>query len=131
MLKHGIIHAELLGHIGRLRHLDRFCIADAGLPVPKSVPCIDLGIVYGTPSFAAVVAAVCEPLILQRAIVATQMATVNPEVAHSLATLLTPLTLEEIDHNELKVLLTGTAFVVRTGEATPYANVILEAGVPF
>jgi D-ribose pyranase len=79
----------------------------------------------------SVVAAICEPLILQRAIVATQLATVNPDVAQSLATVLTPLALEELDHNELKVLLSSTAFIVRTGEASPYANVVLEAGVPF
>lgn len=37
----------------------------------------------------------------------------------------------EIDHEDLKEMVAGAAFVVRTGETTPYANAILHCGVPF
>jgi D-ribose pyranase len=36
-----------------------------------------------------------------------------------------------VPHEELKLMVTGAKFVVRTGEATPYSNVILRCGVPF
>src|ERR1035437_7566462 len=36
-----------------------------------------------------------------------------------------------ISHDELKARLPETQLVVRTGESTPYANVILHCGVPF
>lgn len=38
---------------------------------------------------------------------------------------------EKISHEDLKMHLQDVRFVVRTGEATPYANVILTSGVPF
>ena len=36
-----------------------------------------------------------------------------------------------VSHEELKRMVEGTKLVVRTGEATPYSNVILRCGVPF
>ena len=36
-----------------------------------------------------------------------------------------------ISHEELKARLPQTQLVVRTGESTPFANVILHCGVPF
>jgi D-ribose pyranase len=39
--------------------------------------------------------------------------------------------LKRIPHEELKQLVGKVAFVVRTGEARPYANVVLRAGVAF
>jgi len=37
----------------------------------------------------------------------------------------------EVDHEQLKVMLPGIRLAVRTGEETPYPNVVLECGVPF
>jgi D-ribose pyranose/furanose isomerase RbsD len=39
--------------------------------------------------------------------------------------------LERVPHEEFKAQVGHARFVVRTGEATPYANVLLRAGVPF
>jgi D-ribose pyranase len=36
-----------------------------------------------------------------------------------------------VPHDELKTLVADCAFVVRSGESTPYANLILTCGVPF
>ena len=36
-----------------------------------------------------------------------------------------------VSHDELKVLSGRARLLVRTGEATPYANVVLRCGVPF
>jgi D-ribose pyranase len=36
-----------------------------------------------------------------------------------------------VPHEELKRMVPGAKLVVRTGEATPYSNVILRCGVPF
>lgn len=36
-----------------------------------------------------------------------------------------------IPHEELKRMVAGAKLVVRTGEASPYSNVILRCGVPF
>ena len=36
-----------------------------------------------------------------------------------------------VPHEELKRIVARAKLVVRTGEATPYSNVILRCGVPF
>jgi D-ribose pyranase len=131
MLRHGIIHAELSHHLARLRHTDRLCIADSGLPIPRSVPCIDLGLTYGFPGFIDVLKVVISPIVWQRAIVASQLAIANSTISEELLSVLSPTVPDTVGHEEFKSLLDGVAFVVRTGEATPYANVIFEAGVPF
>ncbi|GAH44824.1 unnamed protein product, partial [marine sediment metagenome] len=45
--------------------------------------------------------------------------------------LLTGVPIETIPHEELKQLTHSAKAVVRTGEFTPYANVILVSGVVF
>ncbi|MGH3435430.1 MAG: RbsD/FucU domain-containing protein [Sciscionella sp.] len=58
MKRDGILHAELARALAALRHTDTFVIADAGLPIPAGVTCIDLGYSYGQPSFVDVSATV-------------------------------------------------------------------------
>ena len=42
-----------------------------------------------------------------------------------------PLSPSEVPHDDFKALTTQARAVVRTGEATPYANVALWSGVVF
>ena len=58
MKKTGIINAELMKQIAALGHMELFLIGDAGMPIPKGVPVIDLALCEGVPSFAAVLDAV-------------------------------------------------------------------------
>jgi D-ribose pyranase len=131
MLRHGIIHADLSAHLARLRHTDRFCIADSGLPIPRSVPCIDLALTYGVPRFVDVTKVVIAAVVWQRVFVATQLPVVNRTISDELFELLSPGVPDTVDHEAFKLLVADVSFVVRTGEATPYANAIFEAGVPF
>ena len=39
--------------------------------------------------------------------------------------------MDELPHDELKKMSAGCRFAIRTGEFTPYPNVILRAGVAF
>lgn len=130
MLQDGIIHGELLGHLARLRHTDWFAVSDAGLPVPRSVPVVDLGFVYGEPAFTVVLPVILRAIVVEGGMVADELAGRNPRIAEFLARLL-PVQPDEIPHEVLKQQVAGCAFVVRTGEATPYSNVLLRSGVPF
>ncbi len=131
MLRSGIIHADLSAHLARLRHTDRFCIADAGLPIPNRVPCVDLAVTYGYPRFIDVANIVMSTIVWQHTIVASELATANPAISRAVLEMISPAVPEPVDHEDFKVLLSGVSFVIRTGEATPYANIIVEAGVPF
>ncbi len=85
--------------------------------------------VPGKPSFQDVLEAVLEAVVVERAFCAVQA---SAELKGSLKQNLGPgCALEEVPHEELKSMLRNVRFVVRTGECTPYANVILQSGVFF
>lgn len=129
MKKSGILNADLCAAIARLGHTDRVVIGDCGLPRPAGVPVIDLALVFGVPTFEQVVRAVAAELALETLWVATQTSTHNPAADALLADLGVERTW--VDHEDLKHLSGSAALFIRTGEATPYANVILRCGVPF
>lgn len=126
MRKSGILNAQLAGLLARLGHTDTVVVADCGLPVPAGVPVVDLALVFGVPRFDDVFNALLAELEIEGVTVADQA----PQAVHDLI----PEEVEmiaEIDHEDLKEMVAGAAFVVRTGETTPYANAILHCGVPF
>ncbi len=125
----GIINVELARALAALRHTDTFVIADSGLAVPETVPTIDLAVVYGTPAFELVLRAVLEEVIVEAAAVSTPIAEHNP-ACYALVRELVP-SVETMSHEALKGRVARASFVVRTGEATPFANVVLRAGVPY
>lgn len=127
MRRHGILHPELAAHLARLGHTDTFVIGDAGLPVPPGVPRVDLAVVLGVPRFAEVLDAVLAEIEVEEAIIAEEAAG-GP--AETLLVERLPAA-SAVSHEELKQLSAKARFVVRTGETTPYANVILRSGVPF
>lgn len=126
---HHLLNPELLRALAGAGHTDLVVIADAGLPIPAGPHLIDLSLVPGTPSFAAVLGAVLDTLAVQEAIVATQ--TASSPAAAELDRLCANLPIRTVDHTELKALSRTARVIVRTGECTPYANVALVAGVTF
>lgn len=141
MRRSGIIHPALSAAIGALCHSERFVISDAGLPVPRGVPVIDLAVVHGVPAFLDVLRAVLDDVVIESSIIATEIVERNPAQltamdalsAHVTGGATTSLsnTWRMVAHQEFKELVAEARFVVRTGEATPYSNILLVAGVPF
>lgn len=127
MKKHGILNAELSRALARLGHTDTVVIADCGLPVPPDVPLVDLALVFGIPRFTDVLDAIRAEIVIE-AVTAAEEAIHSP--AHAwLAERFD--TIDAIPHEELKRQVRDAAVVVRSGETTSYANVILRCGVPF
>jgi D-ribose pyranase len=124
---HGLWHAELVELIVSMRHHDTLVIADAGLPAPDHVQTIDLGWRRGDPRVLPVLDAVLTELVIEQATVASEAG--QPFVSHLTARLDVPI--ERTDHEAFKVCCADARAIVRTGDDTPYANVILHAGVPF
>lgn len=124
MKRTGLLNARLSGTIAGMGHTDLLVIADCGLPVPRGVPVIDLAVVPGVPRFADVLAAVLGELQVERAAIATEAgAEVRAWTARLAPT--------DLPHDDFKALTATATAIVRTGEATPYANVALWSGVVF
>ena len=130
MKRSGTINAELAAACARLGHTDLFAVADCGLPVPAHVRVIDLALVRGVPRFEQALDAVLADVIVEAHWVAAE-ASGAPAGAWLDARAGQLGERHVVSHEELKARLAGCRFVVRTGEASAYANVIARSGVSF
>jgi D-ribose pyranase len=131
MKKTGLLNQPLSATIAGMGHLDTLVIADAGLPIPIQTARIDLAISEGIPPFLDVVRAVLGEMQVEGAIVATELEQRSDAMYRALRGVLGDIPIHAVPHAEFKVRTTSARAVVRTGEFTPYANVILIAGVVF
>ncbi|WP_158852473.1 D-ribose pyranase [Saccharothrix deserti] len=129
MKKGGILHAELNAALARLGHTDEVVVADCGLPIPAGPLVVDLAFTFGVPSFLDVLDGLLAELVVERAVIAAEVDDVNPLCAAAIDLRLPAA--ERITHAALKSRVAASRLVIRTGEATPYANVLLTCGVPF
>ncbi len=129
MRRGGILNAQLAGALARLGHTDTLVVCDAGLPIPPGPEVVDLAFKLGVPAFETVLSGILEELVIEDAIAAEEIETQNPR-SHELVKAPLP-DLRLVPHEELKRMVAGAKLVVRTGEATPYSNVVLSCGVPF
>lgn len=129
MKKHGILNRELAHLAASLGHGDTIVIGDAGLPVPQGVPCIDLAVCLGTPPLMPVLQAVLGELCIERITLAAETELASPalwQTAHAQG-----VAVETCSHEAFKAASRHARAVVRTGDTTPYTNIILHSGVPF
>lgn len=133
MKKHGVLHSQLSRVIATMGHSDRMVICDSGLPIPRGSEVVDLALTKNIPRFLDTVRVVLGEAEVEKVIVASEMKTQNPKAYQGLMDLLNGTPVEEVSHEEFKQITRGgtTMAFVRTGEATPYANVILVSGVNF
>ncbi|MCM3253447.1 MULTISPECIES: D-ribose pyranase [Priestia] len=129
MKRHGMINSHITKILTDLGHTDTIVIADAGLPVPSDVLKIDLSLKLGVPSFEDVVVAVLEDMATEKIVIASEMKERNQRAYELMEK--QNILVEEVSHEQLKMLTSKAKVVIRTGEATPYANCILQAGVIF
>lgn len=131
MKKTGLLNAELSKVIAGMGHTDTLVISDAGLPVPEGVPVIDLALRQGVPGFIETLETVLAELEVERGVVASELRDTSPAMHKVLIDLWAkraPLE-HTANHDDFKALSQSAKAVVRTGEFTPFSNIILFAGV--
>lgn len=131
MKKQGVLNHRLSEVIARMGHTDTLVIADAGLPIPATTERIDLAVRAGLPPMLDVAQAVAGELQVERVVVAEELVERDHELARAIASLFPGATVESVPHERFKEQTRAAVAVVRTGECTPYANVLLVAGVTF
>ncbi|MEU8588040.1 D-ribose pyranase [Streptomyces sp. NPDC048664] len=129
MKKAGILNRHLAGAVAELGHGDGVLVCDAGMPIPAGPRVVDLAFVAGVPSFAQVLDGLLDELVVEGATAAREVRDANPATAALLDARFPGLVL--VPHERLKALTAGARLIVRTGEARPYANVLLRCGVFF
>ena len=131
MKKIGILNKDISEVIAGMGHLDMLVVCDAGLPIPAHVRRIDLAMHAGSPAFVDVVRDIAKELQVERIILAEETGTVSPHIESAVVNIFDAARVDKIPHERFKELSHQAVAVVRTGEFTPYANIILVSGVVF
>ena len=126
-----LLHAELSEVIARLGHGDLLVISDAGLPIPDGPRRIDLALSANVPRFQEVLAAVLSEMQVESAVIADELAAANPAVHAETMRQLGETPISTLSHEAFKLATKNARAIIRSGEFSPYANVILRAGVVF
>lgn len=130
MKKTPLLHIALSQLLASLGHGDSIVIGDAGLPAPPGVPLIDLALTRGVPGFMATLETVLSEMHIEQYIVASELTERSPHIAQQIKQLDLPGQ-QVLPHAGFKERTRLAKAYIRTGEFTPYANIILIAGVVF
>ncbi|WP_421507655.1 D-ribose pyranase [Erwinia rhapontici] len=139
MKKGTLLNSDISSVISRLGHTDSIVIGDAGLPIPQGPQRIDLALTHGIPTFLQVAQAVTSEMQVESAIIAEEIKQHNPQLHSELIALLdllqqhqgNSISISYVSHEQFKHQTQRSQAVIRSGECSPYANVILIAGVTF
>ncbi len=139
MKKSALINSDISYLVATLGHTDEITICDAGLPIPEHVQRIDLALTHGVPSFLDTVRVILSESQIEGVIIAEEFTNVSPDLHKALIEELNKeserternIEVNYVSHEVFKARTEQSRAVIRTGECTPYANVIFQAGVVF
>lgn len=135
MKKGKLLNSELSYEIAKIGHTSHITLCDAGLPFPKGVKRIDLAIEAGYPSFIKTLDTILSEMMVEEIVLASEIKTINPKVYNEILETFQKNGMNpkivEVSHTEFKEITKESEAIVRTGECTPYANIILKSGVVF
>lgn len=133
MKRAGMLNSDVSRVLSYLGHTDQIAIGDCGLPIPDSTERIDLALAFGEPPFIRVLELVLQDMKVEKIILAEEIITQNPAMLDQIKALFEAHKVETefVPHTQFKALTGGCKAVIRTGETTPYANIILQSGCIF
>jgi len=132
MKKSGILHPGLNKLIAETGHMDEIVVTDAGLPLPESVNTrIDLALKEGTVPFLELLDTVLSELSVEKVILAEELKTTSPNMHKEITDRFKNIEVEYVSHINFKERTKTARGLIRSGEFTSYANVILVGGVVY
>jgi D-ribose pyranase len=131
MKKNGTLNSEIAKLLSDLGHTDQIVIADAGLPIPAGVKKIDLALTLNDPPFQKLLDILIKEMVIETVVLASEIKLKNPEQLYAIERKLSKESIQYVSHEEFKQQTTQSKAIIRTGEATPYSNIILQSGVLF
>lgn len=131
MRKNKLLNSNISCCLSTLGHKDQIVIADAGLPIPKTCNRIDLALKKGVPSFIETLKVIVSELYVEAVVLAEEIKTNNPDIHMQIKEIIPNCEVVYVDHENFKAQTELCHSIIRTGEFTPFANIILVAGVDF
>lgn len=131
MKKSTLINSEISYEISKMGHTDSIVVCDSGLPIPSGVKRIDLALKKGLPTFLDTLDTILEELEVEEVIIAEEIIEASNDLYKEIEKRFSNITITTVSHEDFKMLTKESKSIVRTGEFTPYANIILKSGVVF
>jgi D-ribose pyranase len=128
MLKTGILNPHIASLLARVRHTNTLVIADRGFPFWPTIETVDVSLVDDVPTVLQVLHAVRANFQVGHAWMAEEFCGANGvKVQSSFAAALHGVELTYEPHVEFKRRVPHAIGLIRTGDTTQYANIILES----
>ncbi|REI10969.1 D-ribose pyranase [Staphylococcus felis] len=134
MKKTRVLNSHISKAIATIGHFDLLTITDAGMPIPNDDRRLDLAITKELPRFIDVLEVVLSEMEIQKVYLAEEIKSNNPTQLQQIKNLLDEnVEIAYIPHSEMKTYLSHPLNKgnIRTGEVTPFSNIILESNVTF
>ncbi|QAT41227.1 D-ribose pyranase [Clostridium sp. JN-9] len=131
MRKTALLNSQISEVISKMGHTDMLAIGDCGLPIPRETERIDIALIKNIPGFIDTLKAVIMELQIEEVFIAVETKEVSPALFKQIQEAIGNVKITWINHEKLKENLKNCKAVIRTGEQTPYANIILKSGVVF
>jgi D-ribose pyranase len=129
----GTLNGQLSRVISETGHTDQVVVTDAGLPIPSSVERVDLAVRQDLPRFLDLLDVVLEEIAVEGALLSEEIKQASPRMLAEIEKRLAARGVQPqfVPHTQFKQATTAARAAVRSGEFTPYANVLLTAGVVY
>ncbi len=131
MQKSGILNPAILSLLARIRHTNLLIIADRGFPYWPSIETVDISLVDGIPTVLQVVDALRPAYDFTQAFMAQEFLAENTTAVQAqFKAALAGIPLAYEPHVDFKKRVPQAIGLIRTGDVTQYANLILVSGRP-
>ena len=128
MLQSGILNPHVLQLIARIRHTNTLVIADWAFPFWPQIETVDISLTRGIPTVLDVLDLLTPVFKIGRVWQADEFLASNPqETVNRFAKSFGKIPLTREPHVEFKKRVPQAIGLIRTGDPTPYGNLILES----
>src|SRR4051794_13008910 len=126
MLKTGILNPQINSLISRVRHTNMLVIADRNFPYWPMIETVDIALIDHVPTVLQVFNAINANFVIGQIFMASEFQQHNSPAAQDLfLTALASVDVTFESHIDLKRRVPAAIGLIRTGDPTPYANMVL------
>jgi D-ribose pyranase len=126
MLKAGILNPQINALLSRVRHTNMLVIADRGFPFWPTIETVDIALIDDIPTVLQVLGAIRPNFVIGEIVMAREFQEHNSlAVRDQFATAMHGLSTSLVSHEALKQRVPSSIGLIRTGDTTQYANLLL------
>ncbi|MEO0018062.1 MAG: hypothetical protein RLZZ522_1345 [Verrucomicrobiota bacterium] len=125
----GIVNRELARVLSEQGHGDLLMVVDAGFAIPKGADVVDISLSENCPMVIDTLQELKKFFSVEKLIFANDTESVSPSLFNRIKELFgKDVPVEMVTHPQIKEMSHKVKAVIRTGDFTAYANVILVSG---